>query len=317
MSNSLFTIDEESVDALSAYVVEAARNADLGLAGDDSLSSQDELLTAAVVFRSAKQRSAWSGREKNVLVSFIVVTAAVGFIASLTYIFLRKRELSFSLGSRPKGSEGTRVIHERPADFDELSYARYLRDVVGSEIERHGDIAGAALLDQAATPQRFALERLTYEDTTFLTKPRQILQRYVLLLIYFSTGGASLWNREWLVSGLHECHFEGVGCEQVYLDGDDPPSEGYEDLRVISLDLSGRSLVGEIPSGISMLSRLRRLDMSKNRLQGAIPETLFLHENLGEREPRHSRTPVVGARSVLTIDSSLFSQPNCPCRRIP
>jgi len=53
-----------------------------------------------------------------------------------------------------------------------------------------------------------------------------------------------------------------------------------QNINITSLDLSGKSLSGNIPSEILKLSKLKELNLSNNRLTGRIPLEIFKLENL-------------------------------------
>jgi hypothetical protein len=65
----------------------------------------------------------------------------------------------------------------------------------------------------------------------------------------------------WSIPNVDECSWDGVVC-----DGDD---------CVTKLLFGGRSLEGNIPSEIYMLSGLKHLDMANNMLSGPLPEELY------------------------------------------
>lgn len=103
-------------------------------------------------------------------------------------------------------------------------------------------------------------------------------QRYSLAVLFFSTAGEDFWDGEWLEIGVHECDFRGLTCESEE-DGPSPgKAETFDRNRgkiVISMDLPQRSLLGTLPTELSWLTHLRRLDLRQNRLYGTLPPAVF------------------------------------------
>ena len=62
------------------------------------------------------------------------------------------------------------------------------------------------------------------------------------------------------------CNFTGIDCK--------PSVSPNPQLYILNIDLSGRHLVGRIPSSLSQLSSLQSLALSSNSLSGTIPSSL-------------------------------------------
>lgn len=144
-----------------------------------------------------------------------------------------------------------------------------------------------------ATPSSFAevtsarsraLDWCVYKDLTIWTRigsstsllaetesRERFLRRYALILLAYSTN-VVLWNQSVLWVDLveaHECSFPGVEC-----DAND---------RIASISMSSWRLSGKIPEEMGMiLTDLIRLDLSLNKLEGSIPESLYDMERLGK-----------------------------------
>ena len=112
---------------------------------------------------------------------------------------------------------------------------------------------------------------LTYTATIF----REGEDRATLMALYNSTGGASWTDKTgWGESGVAIGTWYGVST-----DGNG---------RVTDLELSGNNLRGTLPADLGTLSNLITLDLSDNRLSGAIPDLTALTRlttlNLGDNQ---------------------------------
>lgn len=127
-----------------------------------------------------------------------------------------------------------------------------------------------------STPQGRAFQWILHEDERSLSADSQyLIQRYVLAVLYFSTGGDS-WTYGNLnfLSSLHECHWVKkhmkrllgvVSCEKMF---------------VTSLILAGCNMHGTFPSEISLLPSLETLSVQENSLTGSIPTTIGTMKHL-------------------------------------
>mmetsp|Transcript_33076 Transcript_33076/g.38132 ORF Transcript_33076/g.38132 Transcript_33076/m.38132 type:complete len:334 (-) Transcript_33076:470-1471(-) len=89
------------------------------------------------------------------------------------------------------------------------------------------------------------------------------LERYIAAILYFSTDGKS-WEEDatnlWLSSGHTICDWKGIQCNG--------------NVQVEEIDLFNKSLNGEIPSELGMLSTMTSLVLKNNQLFGTIPSEL-------------------------------------------
>lgn len=88
-------------------------------------------------------------------------------------------------------------------------------------------------------------------------------EREVLLELYHSTGG-SQWRTVWELSAPVSTWY-GVGLQND---------------RVVSLELSGNNLTGNLPEALGGLRQLRKLDLSGNSISGNFPKGIFRLKHL-------------------------------------
>lgn len=161
-------------------------------------------------------------------------------------------------------------------------------------------LLGLPTVMERNSPQAQAIEWLAFEDeplfdlTTILPEDLDhyrdlLVQRYALVVWYFDQGGPTVWTKintevssGWIQfgAGIHECDWTGVNCDY----GDD---EGKQDVgRVVELNLSpinGLVMTGSsLSTELGLLTNLRNIDFSDQRLQGKIPDEWSTLSNLGE-----------------------------------
>eukprot|EP00592_Proboscia_alata_P023449 CAMPEP_0194407090 /NCGR_PEP_ID=MMETSP0176-20130528/5134_1 /TAXON_ID=216777 /ORGANISM="Proboscia alata, Strain PI-D3" /LENGTH=389 /DNA_ID=CAMNT_0039206525 /DNA_START=118 /DNA_END=1287 /DNA_ORIENTATION=- len=118
------------------------------------------------------------------------------------------------------------------------------------------------------TPQFKALNWISNLDLMRIeitnNNKQHLVQRYVLAVLYYSTGGESDWARQmnWL-SSSHECDWNDDGGIR----------ECDDEKRVVDIALFN-NLTGTIPHEISHLDQLKKLYMSRNSLTGTIPTSM-------------------------------------------
>ena len=136
------------------------------------------------------------------------------------------------------------------------------------------------------SPQGQAIQWLAFEDIPLALEDDsdvdRVWQRFALVAVYFAQGGPKLWssfNRDessgWIEhgAGIHECDWKGIDCNA--------------DMQIVGVRLGasgapGITLTGTIASELSLLTELRHLDLSKNRLEGTIPDEWEKLTNLCE-----------------------------------
>ena len=194
------------------------------------------------------------------------------------------------------------------------AYFRQLRDALVSEV--YNDSYNPYIFLQPNSAQKRAMEWMSYKDTLHLPLPifqnntatatnigntnasdhdiseeaktevmHRWIQRFALTTFYYENAGfmwglsfsdnatsaetnvtKSTWSSQ---TGVHECDWEFLECD----DND----------RVIGLYLGGTSvtLSGTLPDEIGLLSELRHLILSQNRLKGSLPSKFYDLTNLG------------------------------------
>ncbi len=122
-----------------------------------------------------------------------------------------------------------------------------------------------------------------------IADPHELLERYVMLVFYYSTKGES-WekNNMWLVEGADICKWHGVTCsepsgkvgavELLHLHSNNLDGTITDEISKLKslreLDLSNNNLVGNVPSSLGDLSSLQTLELGENILTGEMPGSI-------------------------------------------
>mmetsp|Transcript_5865 Transcript_5865/g.14393 ORF Transcript_5865/g.14393 Transcript_5865/m.14393 type:complete len:1057 (+) Transcript_5865:280-3450(+) len=148
-------------------------------------------------------------------------------------------------------------------------------------------------LTEPSSTQIQALVWLSSDDPADWSEfdDQDLVERYLLVMFYFSTNG-DLWlnNNEWL-SALHVCDWYGVLCWEgmkvtdLFLDdnqlfGTIPSAEISQLSSLVSISAGSNSLEGTIGSEIGRLDRLERLLLDANFLTGPLPTSFSGLTNL-------------------------------------
>mmetsp|Transcript_23824 Transcript_23824/g.48930 ORF Transcript_23824/g.48930 Transcript_23824/m.48930 type:complete len:659 (-) Transcript_23824:2590-4566(-) len=170
-----------------------------------------------------------------------------------------------------------------------------------------GTLLGLPMVMERTSPQARAVEWLAYQDqplfdvsveSSYTYEEEEIHkalleQRYALVVWYYDQGGPTVWktlNRDesagWIAfgAGMHECNWKGVDCDyksvNIGVDGNSNNDRG----TVVGLRLSpalGLVLTGtHLSTELGLLTALRRMDFSSQRLQGTIPDEWASMTNL-------------------------------------
>jgi hypothetical protein len=181
------------------------------------------------------------------------------------------------------------------------STSRFLDTLVWASI-----ISGDALLNQSS-PQYLAADWVANNDTLAVTPvgSPQFLQRYVLAVFYFSTGGDK-WEEcsrfdtcnddlSWLKGNQTECQWHGIRCDtpdvitRILIGNKAPlgnnlvgtfPVEFAELTSIFAIVLvegDAGKIRGTIPTQLARLTDLTTIFIQDHALSGTIPQQLLLN----------------------------------------
>jgi hypothetical protein len=132
-------------------------------------------------------------------------------------------------------------------------------------------LTSSDLLQNNITPQNAAFRWIVDSDAMQLQSSNPFLiQRYATAALYFSLSGSS-WKSHWIedsVDMVPECLWHGIECD--------------EDNQIVFLFLNDLGLRGQIPSEISALSHLKKLDLRDNSLSGTLPDEMGKLQHLSK-----------------------------------
>jgi hypothetical protein len=111
---------------------------------------------------------------------------------------------------------------------------------------------------------------LDFEDTDL----DQLIQRYVLTVVYYATGGE---NWEYQYNFLSE---DSVCAWNMEIESEIWGASCFDHIRVNNLFLENNNLQGTIPGDIGLIPKLEYLGLSGNSLREHIPTTIGLLSNL-------------------------------------
>lgn len=185
---------------------------------------------------------------------------------------------------------------------------------------------GDALLDSSSAQHNALMWLLTNEDVDKYDE-QQLVQRYVMATLYFSTDGTKwLNNNDWLTNE-DECKWfskagqgacKGGKLENLELDYNNLNGFLPEELGLLSNTLErivlhggpDESLDGSIPTTIGYLTKLRLLFIPNNSMEGALPSeignlSLLQQINLSYSQIQGSLPSEIGRlTSLVTFDVS-------------
>jgi hypothetical protein len=144
-----------------------------------------------------------------------------------------------------------------------------------SVLLKEADLLDRRALYSPGTPQFQALTWLVYDDPANLnfqllpSKEDELLERYVIALLYFSTGGDNWDDSSEFLSAFSVCSWNGVECDPLF-DND----------VVVEISHNANNLRGQLLTELGLLSKLRYLDLGRNLITGRIPSELGKLTNL-------------------------------------
>jgi Leucine-rich repeat (LRR) protein len=114
--------------------------------------------------------------------------------------------------------------------------------------------------------QQMAYEWIVHNDTDQVICPDSdnLFQRYALALFYFACNGFE-WTidegKDYLSRDSSECDWYGIACAD-------------DNSTIIGLHFDNSSIIGTLPSELSILTNIRELNMDSNQIGGKIPSWL-------------------------------------------
>eukprot|EP00980_Cylindrotheca_fusiformis_P009712 scaffold2143_cov125-Cylindrotheca_fusiformis.AAC.14 len=120
------------------------------------------------------------------------------------------------------------------------------------------------------TPYGKTIGWLTKEDKTDFSKTPtdQILERYVMALLYYYTEGNDWFSKYGFLSDKHVCNWNLDSSDIVRC------ADPFVPKKITDLALGQNNLAGNIPTEIGYLTQMTRLFLSRNQLYGKIPKTI-------------------------------------------
>lgn len=192
----------------------------------------------------------------------------------------RNRSANPTYSPTSKNNEGENQISdspsESPSNLPEHTTTSFMSV---TDIRRIiGEITEERYLSDKNKPHSRALEFMIGPNTTIPSNSAKeiVLQRYILSLLYFSTGGPSWTHQHNFLSPQNECEWKSSKNEGI-LSGVQECESG----KIKKLSLEGVLMIGRIPSELGYLSTLTSLNFHENNLEGPIPSSF---ENLKSLE---------------------------------
>ena len=276
---------------------------------DDDDDNNSKIFSPLSLFRG---EGAWFVYLMVVMTVLFLTLMGYGFGSGLFIPNSGKHHSVDSNGVIINGDGGSALPNSGSSDLYSYTVARqdYKYEII--------TLLGLPNVMERTSPQAQAIEWLAFEDEPLFVVTKEstttnetttnnnndielynyeshlerLEQRYSLVVWYFDQGGPTLWttiNREpssgWINFGadIHECQWKGIDCEynNNKYEGDDSDGGIVVGVRLsptLGVVLTGTSLSTEL----GLLTSIRRLDFSDQRLQGTIPKEWSKMTDLGK-----------------------------------
>jgi len=201
-----------------------------------------------------------------VLVAIILTTGVAGILLKSKVDPLSSPQDNF-VSMAPSASSQSDIMNIRDYELGKVIF----------------DYSGLIMLEENS-PQHQALAWILHEDEMRLTHTSpNLLQRYSLMVMFYTLSGQDWKNKDGYGSDQHECLWFGVMCSDNQkviriellhnnLNGQLPKEALLPNLAFIHL--AENQITGTIPTEIGALTKLQVLYLSSNRLTGTIPDEI-------------------------------------------
>lgn len=144
------------------------------------------------------------------------------------------------------------------APISDVTQVNFRADNITKVIE---GISGPTVFIESS-PQYRALKWIIEVDGMVLSySSHSLVQRYSLMVLFYSLSGETWETRHGYGSDIHECDWFGISCQRGFNNG----------LNVIGISLTSNGLGGELPKEIRALDQLKKIKLDSNRIHGSIP----------------------------------------------
>ena len=153
----------------------------------------------------------------------------------------------------PTASPRVSYFPSHAKDTGKVNEIHWTKDTIVNILQ---PVSSTDSLYQLGTVQNKAMMWLIEKDSsvefnTDSSNPERLIQRFIVIVLYYSFGGHELWlNKDSWLSEKHECEWFGIHCIIDVIS---------RDPVVIGIDLKGNGLSGSIPSEIGYLKHLSKL----------------------------------------------------------
>jgi hypothetical protein len=206
-----------------------------------------------------KQRSSQGNNDRFMFISayIILLLSVIGLVVAVTKYVQVTKNNNASTHVPPASTSIDGKVPKYPEYRNDLESTLQIISMSSSFLE-------------SSSPQAKALDWLAFDDQILVENdlkqedPYAIYQRYSLIVLFFATNG-ELWDgTPWTtLSDVHECDFPGIDCD--------------DNRQVVLMDMSFRKLRGRLPDEMGALTKLTRVSLKLNSLEGTIP-SFFYHQ---------------------------------------